>query len=112
LVNKIDKFSEINNISFSESVYIICNDFKIPKCANCRKNKTFFLSNKKGYKKYCSTNCSNSHVDTKNNKRETYLEKYGVENPSFLNDVKIKISEYMKNQSDETKLKRKETILI
>jgi hypothetical protein len=112
LVNKIDKFSEINNISFSESVYIICNNFKIPKCANCEKNKTSFLSNKKGYKKYCSTKCSNSHVDTKNNKINSYLEKYGVENPSFLDEVKNRISGYMKNQSLETKLKRKETMIF
>ena len=111
LVYKIDRFVEINEISFSESVYIICNDFKIQKCANCGKNKTSFLSNKRGYKKYCSTKCSNSHIDTKNNKINSYLEKYGVENPSFLDDVRIKISDYMKNQSDETKSKRKKTMI-
>jgi hypothetical protein len=111
LVAKLDSICIENNISFSESVYLNINNISIPLCANCNMNRTNFISVKKGYKKYCSTKCSNSHIDTKNNKEEIYLKKYGVTNPSFNDEVKKKISEKNKNQSENTKNKREKTNL-
>lgn len=111
LVQKLDLYCLENNTSFSESIYLIINNLLVNKCANCKINKTQFISVKKGYKKYCSKLCSNSHLDTKENKKKIYLERYGVENPSFNTEIKQKIAQKNKNQSKETKEKRKKTNL-
>lgn len=111
LVEKLDFLSNENNMGFSETVYMVINNFDIGICANCIINKTQFISVKRGYKKYCSTKCSNSHIDTIENKKEVYLQRYGVTNPSLNIDVKKKISEKNKNQTIETKEKRKKTNL-
>ncbi len=111
LVEKLDSICDQQNISFSEAVFININKIAIPLCANCNINRTKFVSVIKGYKKYCSTKCSNSHIDTKKNKEEVYLKNYGVTNPSLNLEIKKKISEKNKNQSEYTKKKREETNL-
>jgi hypothetical protein len=111
LVEKLDFISKEKKISFSESVYLVINDMNIIYCANCNLNKTKFISVKEGYKKYCSTKCSNTHIETKQSKEKSYLEKYGVINPSFSEEIRKKISQKNKNQSDITKDKRKKTNL-
>ena len=110
LVERIDKMCIEFGVGFSEMVYIIING-DIGLCYNCKINRPKFISNKSGYKKYCSSKCSNSDIDTIENKKKTCLERYGVENPSHINEVKDKISYASKNQSEYSKIKRKETML-
>ena len=53
---KIDKFK-----TFSEAIYCFINSTKSPKCKFCNKNKTSFISFKKGYHKFCSNICANKY---------------------------------------------------
>lgn len=110
LVERIDKMCIQFGVNFSEMVYIIING-DVGLCYNCKINRPKFISNKSGYKKYCSSKCSNSDIDTIENKKKTCLERYGVENPSHINEVKDKISYASKNQSEYSKMKRKESML-
>jgi hypothetical protein len=112
LVYKIDNYCVIRGVSFSEAIYLILNNIEIPLCVNCGIKKPKFKSNTEGYKKYCSTKCSNSHIDTKQNKVNVFMERYGVENPSYIKEVREKISFKLSNQSEETKQKRKSTMII
>ena len=50
------------------------------KCLNCDKFTTF-NSLKNGYANYCSLKCSNSSVEVKMKKEQSYLLKFGVINP-------------------------------
>lgn len=102
LVDKIDKLSIEYNVDFSEMIYLILNGDNIL-CANCKIKRPKFISNKSGYKKYCSSTCSNSHIDTKINKEKVILEKYGVKNVSQSILVKNKISKAYKDKSVEIK---------
>lgn len=109
LVHKIDNLCKKRSVSFSEMVFIIINGECV--CANCKINKPKFISNKSGYKKYCSRKCSNSHSDTIKSKKKSYLKKYGVDNPSKSKKIKNKISKSNSNQSIETKKKRRESMI-
>lgn len=51
---------------------------------------TKFISLNKGYSKFCSLKCSNSSNSTKNKKKQTYIEKYGVDHISKLDEIKEK----------------------
>lgn len=112
LVNKLDEYCELYNLSFSELIYIIINKIeKEPRCINCNINKPKFISTLVGFKKYCSNKCSNSHDLVKKKKESVYLEKWGVDNPSKSREIKDKLSIIGKSQSEETKKKRKETCI-
>ena len=113
LTSKIDYYASFYNLLFNEVIYLIINDVKNKiTCKECYKNKPKFISTKKGYKKYCSTKCSNNNKKIQEKKKKTYIKKYGVDNPSKSNKIKKKISKKASNQSNKTKEKRKKTCLI
>ncbi len=58
-------------------------------CEFCGKD-TKFMSIDYGYQTYCSLKCSNSSNTTKEKIKETWLQKYGVDNPSKIEEIKEK----------------------
>ena len=112
LLEKIDNYSKKYCVNFNEVVYLCINNItREVICQECYKNKPAFISTKAGYKKYCSTKCSNNNDMVKYNKEKVCLEKWGVNNPSKSEKIKNKLSEISKNQSENTKEKRKNTCL-
>lgn len=89
-------------------------------CKNCGSSDLKFFGLKSGYSSHCSSKCSNSSEDVKKTKEESYMEKYGVTNPSFSSDVIDKIqntfqerfggnpmqSELIKNKVKQTNIER------
>jgi len=61
-------------------------------CSECGK-ETKFIDLGKGYHKFCSYKCSSNSKEVKEKKKETCIEKYGVENPSQSEEIKEKIKE-------------------
>lgn len=91
---KIIKFSNYFNIDvkpFSRLLYMYDNNIKsYTICKECNK-LTKWLSFKKGFQTYCSNKCSSNCKDIINKKKNTCLDKYGVDNVFKAKDVKDKI---------------------
>lgn len=85
---------DIEELSFSEKIYHYLNglDSQV-KCKNCKEKKSKFSGLIKGYRKYCSSKCSNDSSEVKNLKSKICIEKYGVDNPSKSEEVKVKIQD-------------------
>ncbi len=82
----------------NKSEYIYCIKEKITKkpiCPECGEKRNF-VNFTKGHSNYCSLKCFHNSEKTKEKKKQTCLENYGVENPS---------------QSEEIKEKKKQTCL-
>lgn len=61
-------------------------------CQECGK-ETHFNKLSKGYYTFCSTKCLNNNEAVSNLKKETYIKKYGVDNPAKAGVVKDKIKQ-------------------
>jgi hypothetical protein len=103
----------INERSFSEKIYHFINksEFLIV-CKNCGSKATKYRGLVNGYLDYCSSVCSNSSKDVMKKKEKSYLEKYGVTNPSHSEEIinKIKdtfIKKYGGNPVKNEKIKEK-----
>jgi hypothetical protein len=82
----LDRFIPTGRTMY-EKIYCILNDLNnLPLCQVCGR-PTFFISSTKGFRKFCSTKCSNSSPDTIKNKQKVYLEKYGVSHPSKSSEI-------------------------
>lgn len=88
LYNKIIK-SVSNEFSFKEKLYIIYHDIESPKCKICD-NMVDLWSFEKGFKTYCSVQCLGKDEEIKKRKKQTYIEKYGVDNPNKSEIIKEK----------------------
>ena len=76
-----------------EKIYLYRNRLKEPgRCVVCG-NYTKYDGPSKGYRIYCSSKCCNNDNDKKNKTKFKMMEKYGVENPSQINEVKEKKKE-------------------
>lgn len=62
------------------------------KCLECGK-ETKFIKFTKGYHTFCSTKCSNNNKGVSKLKKESYIRKYGVDNPAKAEPVKDKIKQ-------------------
>lgn len=67
--------------SHIERLYLYFHPNETYKCKNCG-NPTKFINFNKGYYKYCCPGCASKDSFVKESKKSTYLERYGVENPS------------------------------
>ncbi len=80
----------LNNVTFSERYFhIYYNLYEHNNCTECDKKtkfKNFFI----GYKKTCSSTCSNKSKIKKNKIKKTNIYKYGVPVSSMNNNVKKK----------------------
>jgi very-short-patch-repair endonuclease len=82
----------LNPRTFSEEIYHYINGLKSPVvCKGCDEKVTRFSGLLSGYLDYCSYKCSNSSDSVKKKKENTYLNKYGVDNPSKSKEIIEKI---------------------
>jgi hypothetical protein len=92
----IDLWNKINeilfDIPFKEKFYLLENSvIELPKC-ECG-NSVVFVDMIKGYREFCSRRCMYDSSKLKDKRRDTCIEKWGVDNPSKSNQVKIKVIE-------------------
>jgi hypothetical protein len=81
-------------VTFSEKIYYYLNKIESPiRCANCKINKTKYSGLVIGYGQYCSSKCSNSAPEVQGKKIDSYMKKYGVDNPSKSEEVIKKIGQ-------------------
>jgi hypothetical protein len=90
----LDLWEKINNVlfdvSFKEKFYIIENSLiDIPKC-ECG-NSVKFIDMMKGYREFCSRRCMYDSEKIKNKRKDTCVDKYGVDNPSKVKEVRDKV---------------------
>ena len=112
-----DTYPDISSIK--EKIYLYRNSLIEPgRCIICG-NYTKYDGPSKGYRLYCSSKCCNNDVNKKDKAKQTYLGKYGVENPSQSKEIqKKKEKTCLKNygvkhpsQSKEIQEKYKKTCL-
>ena len=92
----IDLWNKINeilfDISFKEKFYLLENSLtELPKC-ECG-NSVGFVDMIKGYREFCSRRCMYDSSKLKDKRKDTCIEKWGVDNPSKSNQVKKKVIE-------------------
>jgi hypothetical protein len=90
----IDLWNKINSvlldIPFKEKFYLIENLLTdTPKC-ECG-NSVKFIDMINGYRKFCSRRCAYDSDSVKKSKKETCIEKWGVDNPSKAKEIKDKV---------------------
>jgi len=87
----------VDDISFKEKFFLFEKNIKtVPKCY-CG-NGVKFIDMVKGYRDFCSRKCMLDSDDVKNKRKETCLEKYGVDNPSKSESVKFIVKETNRNK--------------
>jgi hypothetical protein len=88
----------LEDISFKEKMWLWVNDMSTYYTCICGKRTNFNKNWNDGYKKYCSSKCSQSNPLTKEKRKNTVLNKYGVDNVSK--------SDIMKKKQEETNIVR------
>jgi very-short-patch-repair endonuclease len=92
LIKKNSELINLVNVTFSEEIYHYLHSAESPiKCKNCGTGKPKFSGLLNGYLNYCSSKCSNSSNEVKELKKNSSIEKYGVDNPSKSKEVVGKI---------------------
>ena len=96
--------------NIKEIIYRIVNDInEKPKCPCCGNPLPFLGRPGRLYRDYCSKKCSNSSEKKINDGKETSLKKFGCISPSQTTEVKRKISDSLKINSEIRKINQKET---
>ena len=91
LYNEIIEWNKCKNISFKEKIYRYIHKInKTPKCY-CGLNVKFTESIFKGYRSYCSRECSGASELRNFKTKQTNIERYGVDSPFKSNEFKEKI---------------------
>jgi len=135
----LDKYQQIINethylpekCKFTERLYHIINNlYEIPKCKECGKNYTKFLSINRKYREFCTIKCAINNKEVRDKIKQSNLrnfgteypiqniefqnkmmknnkEKYGVENVSQIKEVREKKRQIWNNKSKEEKEKIK-----
>lgn len=86
------------NLSLSEQLYMYYNNLtSVPVCVICGK-PTKFINFKQGWRRTCCKNCAGKDLLVSDKRKQTCLERYGVENVSK--------SEIIKEKSKQTCLER------
>ena len=114
----IDNFCEEIDVPFNQKVWHWVNNFTGYYYCMCGERTSFNRNWLDGYKKYCSPKCSQSNNSTKEKRRRTNIERYGVDNVAKLDKIKDKMEEtnlkrYGKKssfQNDEVRNKYKRVI--
>lgn len=120
--NEIIKWADQISISdreFTEKIFHWINKIQDPiVCQNCKSKKPKFLGIQRGYLVYCSSLCSNGSKSVQLLKKDKYIKKYGVDNPSKSEEIKDKIKKSFESRYggnpfslDNFKNKIKETCL-
>jgi len=91
IYDSIIDFSKDLELTFVQRVWHWVNNVKeIPTCY-CGNITKFNKNWKLGYKKYCSQKCSSNSDETKNKRKATNIDRYGVDNVSKSDIIKEKI---------------------
>ena len=102
------KYKKIKSESTKGKNYV--NDInEKPKCPCCGNPLPFLGRPGRLYRDYCSKKCSNSSEKKINDGKETSLKKFGCISPSQTTEVKRKISDSLKINSEIRKINQKET---
>ena len=92
--NDIDLYNEINlikiEVTFKEKLWYWVNGISVPYTCKCGNSTTFNKNWLDGYRKYCSTKCSQSDISTNEKRRITNIERYGVDNVAKSEAIKSK----------------------
>lgn len=80
----------IPDIPFKQKIWHWINDIDSYYLCDCGKRTKFNKNWKDGYKDYCSAKCAQSSSKTKEKRRKTNIEKYGVDNVAKNSDIKKK----------------------
>lgn len=92
LWENISNWSKLD-IPFKEKFYLYINNIKeIPRCKECNK-PVKFIDMVKGWRQFCSKRCMIDCKETKEKRKLTTLQKWGVDNPSKSNLIKEKVRE-------------------
>jgi len=86
----------INDLPFKHKLWHWVNDNPNYFTCKCGKYTTFNKNWLNGYRKFCTPKCAQTETSTKEKRKKTTLEKYGVEN--------IAMSETSKKKQEETNL--------
>ena len=110
---------KISNITFKERLWYWVNNINKEILCKCGNKTTFNKNWLDGYRKYCSPKCAQSDNLTKEKRKNTVIEKYGVDNIAKLDDIKMRqestnLERYGKKssfQNDEVKKKWKDNVM-
>lgn len=80
----------ISHLPFNQKLWHWVNDYPSLYACKCGNSTTFNKNWKDGYRKYCSVKCSATDLSTKEKRKNTNLDKYGVENVAKSEKIKIK----------------------
>ena len=118
-INLWKKINEIQyDISFKEKFYLY--EMKMDMVPSCYCGADLkFIDMVSGYRNFCSKKCLANSIDTKRKRKETCIERYGVDNPSKLEDIKamVRVSNNIKYgvdyplQSNDMILKSKQSFI-
>lgn len=93
---KITNFLSENS-HYAERIYCLLNDIKErPLCEHCGGMVKFphhLRKEERGYRRFCSTKCSNNNENVQKEKSKTCVANYGVDNPSkskIIHNRKVK----------------------
>ena len=96
LWNAVPKLQDPKYTNSTRIYWILHGLTDFPKCANENCNHAIGVGQNikvtKGYSVYCSKKCSANSSTVKANFKDTFRRKYGVDNPSQIEEVKQKIS--------------------
>jgi hypothetical protein len=88
----------ITHLPFKQKIWHWVNDDPTEYLCKCGNPTTFNKNWKDGYRKYCSAKCSATDTSTKEKRKNTNVQKYGVDN--------VAKAEHIKNKQMETNLER------
>lgn len=91
IYDKIVEYTIDLELSFKERLWCFVNKkTSYVLCSSCINRVSFNKKWTEGYKTYCSTKCTQSSNKTKEKRKKTVLEKYGVDNIAKSQDIKKK----------------------
>jgi hypothetical protein len=92
ILNEIQTFcEEILDLPFVQKIWHWVNDINTYYLCKCGKKITFNKNWIDGYRGGCSAKCSQSNLETKEKRRNTTIEKYGVDNVAKNKEVRNRI---------------------
>jgi len=91
LKEEIDLFTQkIEDISFKERIWYWVNNIDTQVLCKCGGGTTFHKNWQDGYRKYCTPKCAQTDISTKEKRKNSVIEKYGVDNIAKLDETKKK----------------------
>jgi len=85
----INHNKEFVGVSWGQMMFNYLNNIKTPQKCECGNHLKFFKFNK-GYSRFCSQKCRAKSETLKNEIKESFLKKYGVDNPLKSKEVQLK----------------------